>query len=165
MGDMRGRVQVSALLGLAVVLGVVSTSSGEVRPTPRRFCTDCGTLLTQRGNGTLRITARGVTWGTVRQGQVVIRDRSSNGHRDWSVKGAEHRRHYRDGRWWYQGRNMTVYVSTRYSITIKGSGLSTSTVAVGKGYIDARRSGGSYHLNGGRGHRWPLAGRRLHLQR
>ena len=146
-------------------MSVVSTSAGELRPAPRRFCSACGSLLTQRGTGTLRISAHGVSWGTVRVGQILIRDRSLNGVRNWSVKGAERRRHYRDGRWWFRGRNMTLYVSTRYSITLKGRGLSTSTVAVGSGYIDARRSGGSYHLNGGPGRRWPLAGRRLRLQR
>ena len=117
----------------------------------------------------LRIYARGLTWATVGSGTVVIRDRSANHVRNFVVKHAARRHRTRDGRFVFSGRSMTVYVSTRFTLSIRGRGINSGTVAIGRSYLrqfrGTRRSG-SYSVNGSRRlRRWPTTGRRLLLQR
>jgi len=156
------------LLAAAVtaLVGLASASADAGNPTMRTLCTACGSLQTARGAGILRVAACGVTWGTVRYGRIIVKDRSANGKRDWSVTGWERRRRLSSGRTQFFGHDMRVYISTRYTVTVRGRGLSTGTVARGRSYVrGAVRSHGSYHLNGGRARRWPLSGRTLVLKR
>jgi hypothetical protein len=155
-----------AVLAVALLAALVTAPADAGRTTPKRYCTECGSLQTARGAGVLRITGRGVSWGTITSGRIIIRDRSLNHHHDWSVRGQEHFRHTSDGRFIYSGSGMRVYISSRYTLAIRGRGVSTGTVAIGRSYVrGAPRNHGSYHLNGGPAHRWPLSGRRLVLKR
>jgi hypothetical protein len=88
--------------------------------------------------------------------------------RNFVVKGHFRRHRTRDGRFVFSGRSMTVYVSTRFTLSIRGRGINSGTVAIGQSYLRqlrGTRRNGSYSVNGNRHRRWPTTGRRLLLQR
>ncbi|MGZ4481771.1 MAG: hypothetical protein ACXVY5_06160 [Gaiellales bacterium] len=153
----RGWVIVVLALGV-VALPATAHASPLLQP---RGCFACGTLSAS-GGGTLYQWAKGLSWGGIRTGTIVVLDRSDNGVRDWSVTGYDKKPYRRsDGRWVYQGTDMLFTASTSFFVKLKGSGISVSTVATGTATVSGR---GKYYLNGGGEHSWPSDPRTLKLQ-
>ena len=157
---MKGRVTLIALL-LLLATGV--GASAAVKLQANNLCgSHCGQLGAVRGDGTLRQTGTGVTYGTVGSGQIAILDRTNNGSRDYSVGGWEKR--WRKGDWvYFKGNGLSYRAWTSWSVKIHGSsGVTVNTTATGWGYI---QGSGQWSLNGGGGSsaakwpHWPSAGK------
>jgi hypothetical protein len=133
---MKGRVTLIALLLTLTSAVSASAASGAVRLSAHSYCgSSCGQVAAVHGAGTLQQSGTGVTYGTVGQGTIAIRDRSSNGHRDFSVGGWD-RRWTKNDFVYYSGRGMSYQASTTWTVKITASwGASTTTTAVGRGYI------------------------------
>jgi len=133
VNNMKGRV---TLLALLLTLTSAVSASGAVRLSAHSYCgSRCGQVAAIHGAGTLQQWGTGVTYGTVGQGTIAIRDRSNNGHRDFSVGGWE-RKWAKDGFVYYSGKGMSYQASTTWTVKITASwGASTTTTAVGSGYI------------------------------
>jgi hypothetical protein len=133
---MKGRVTLIALLMTLTSTVVASSASGAVRLSAHSYCgSRCGQVAAIHGAGTLQQWGSGVTYGTVGQGTIAIRDRSNNGHRDFSVGGWEHT-WAKDGFVYYSGKGMSYQASTTWTVKITASwGASTTTTAFGGGYI------------------------------
>src|SRR6478735_568254 len=85
VNNMKGRVTLIALLLALTSVVSAATASGAVRLTAHSYCGSlCGQLAAIHGAGVLKQSGTGVTTGTVGQGTIAIRDRSNNGHRDFS---------------------------------------------------------------------------------
>jgi hypothetical protein len=165
---MKGRV---TLLTLLLLLASSMTAYGAVTLTARvTTCSHGGTLGAVRGDGVLRETGTGVTYGTVGQGTIAMLDRSANGQRNFSVSGWDH--HWiKDGYDYYSGKGMSYLATTSWTVRINGSwGISATTRASGWGFIQSEggRSGG-WSLNGAGGSNtsnwptWPTAGKSFSL--
>ena len=152
---MKGRVTLIALL-LALTSAVsASAASGAVRLNAHSYCgSRCGQLAAVHGAGKLQQWGTGVTYGTVGQGTIAIRDRSNNGHRDFSVGGWDHR-WTKDDFVYYSGKGMSYQAST-------------TTTAVGRGYIQGATKNNAWlqtHWTLGSGAspsqwpHWPTAGK------
>jgi hypothetical protein len=133
---MKGRVTLIALLLALTYTVSASAASGAVRLSAHSYCgSRCGQVAAIQGAGTLRQSGTGVTYGTVGQGTIAIRDRSYDGHRDFSVGGWE-RKWTNDGYVYYSGKGMSYQAWTTWTVKITASwGASTTTTAVGSGYI------------------------------
>jgi hypothetical protein len=161
---MKGRVTLLTVL-LMLASGVAAYGAGGLTALTTT-CDHCGTLGAVRGHGVLRQTGTGVTYGTVGQGTIAIRDRSSNRADNFSVSGWEHR--WKSGGFTYfSGKGMSYLASTSWTVRINGSwGISATTRANGWGYI---QGSGSWSLNGRGGSStsrwpsWPSAGRSFSL--
>ena len=136
VNNMKGRVTLIALLLTLTSAVSASAASGAVRLSAHSYCgSRCGQVAAIHGAGTLQQWGTGVTYGTVGQGTIAIRDRSNNGHRDFSVGGWEHR-WAKDGFVYYSGKGMSYQASTTWTVKITAAwGASTTTTAVGRGYI------------------------------
>ena len=139
VNNMKGRVTLIALLLTLTSAVSASAASGAVRLSAHSYCgSRCGQVAAIHGAGTLQQWGTGVTYGTVGQGTIAIRDRSNNGHRDFSVGGWE-RKWAKDGFVYYSGKGMSYQASTTWTVKITASwGASTTTTAVGRGYIKRR---------------------------
>ena len=166
---MKGRVTLIALLLTLTSVVSASTASGAVRLTAHSYCgTRCGQVAAVHGAGTLQQSGSGVTYGTVGQGTIAIRDRSNNGHRDFSVGGWE-KKWAKDGFTYYSGRGMSYQASTTWTVKITASwGASTTTTALGRGYIKGATKDNAWlytHWTLGSGQspsqwpHWPTAGK------
>jgi hypothetical protein len=166
---MKGRVTLIALL-LALTSAVSASSAlGAIRLSAHSYCgSRCGQVAAIHGAGKLQQWGTGVTYGTVGQGTIAIRDRSSNGHRDFSVGGWEHR-WAKNGFVYYSGKGMSYLASTTWTVKITASwGASTTTTAVGRGYIQGATKNNAWldtHWTLGSGlspsqwPHWPTAGK------
>ena len=130
---MKGRV---TLLALLLTLTSAVSASGAVTLSAHSYCGSlCGQVAAIHGAGTLQQWGTGVTSGTVGQGTIAIQDRSYNSHRDFSVSGWE-KKWAKDGFTYYSGKGMSYQASTTWTVKITASwGASTTTTAVGHGYI------------------------------
>jgi hypothetical protein len=162
VNNMKGRV---TLLALLLTFASAVSASGAVRLTAHNYCgSRCGQLAAVKGAGTLQQWGTGATTGTVGQGTIAIRDRSNNGRRDFSVGGWE-RKWAKDGFVYYSGRGMSYSAWTTWTVKITASwGASTTTTAVGSGYIkratnyqDWRQT--NWTLGSGLSWHWPTAGK------
>ena len=107
VNNMKGRVTLIALLLTLASAVSASAASGAVRLSAHSYCgSRCGQVAAIHGAGTLQQSGTGVTNGTVGQGTIAIRDRSNNGHRDFSVGGWE-RKWTKDGFVYYSGKGMS----------------------------------------------------------
>jgi hypothetical protein len=155
---MKGRV---TLLALLLTLTSAVSASAAVRLSAHSYCgSRCGQVAAIHGAGTLQQWGTGVTYGTVYQGTIAIQDRSNNGHRDFSVGGWE-RKWAKDGFVYYSGKGMSYRASTTWTVRITASsGASTTTTAVGHGYI---KGAGQWTLRSGispsHWPHWPTAGK------
>jgi hypothetical protein len=164
---MKGRV---TLLTLLLMLASTVTAYGVTLTAHVTTCTHCGTLGAVHGDGVLRETGTGVTYGTVGQGTIAMLDRSNNGVRNFTVSGWEHS-WLKDGFTYYSGKGMSYLATTSWTVRINGSwGISASTRASGWGYIASNASNaGGWSLNGGGGSNtdgwpsWPVSGRSFSL--
>ncbi len=139
VNNMKGRVTLIALLLTLTSAVSASAASGAVRLSAHSYCgSRCGQVAAVHGAGTLQQWGTGVTYGTVGQGTIAILDRSNNGHRDFSVGGWE-RKWTKNGFIYYSGKGMSYQASTTWTVKITASwGASTTTTAVGRGYIQGR---------------------------
>ena len=164
---MTGRV---TLLALFLTLAIGVSVSGAATLTAHSFCgSRCGQVSAIHGSGVLTQHGTGITFGTVGQGTIAIRDFSHNGARDFSVGGWDRKWTTSDGYVHYAGRGMSYRASTSWTVKITGAwGISTTTTAVGSGYIrgPARHSAwlaSRWTLRSGLGAstwpHWPTAGR------
>src|SRR5690349_22101809 len=129
---MKGRV---TLLTLLLLLASSMTAYGAVGLTAHTTtCSHCGTLGAVHGDGVLRQTGTGVTYGTVGQGTIAILDRSDDGKVGYSVAGWEH--HWsKDGWAYFSGKGMSYLAKTSWTVRINGSWcISTTTRSRGWGY-------------------------------
>jgi hypothetical protein len=133
---MKGRVTLIALLLTLTSAVSASAASGAVRLSAHSYCgSRCGQVAAVHGAGTLQQWGTGVTIGTIGEGTIAIRDRSNNGHRDFSVGGWE-RKWTKNGFTYFSGKGMSYQASTTWTVKITASwGASTTTTAVGHGYI------------------------------
>ena len=127
VNNMKGRVTLIALL-LALTSAVsASAASGAVRLNAHSYCgSRCGQVAAVHGAGKLQQWGTGVTYGTVGQGTIAIRDRSNNGHRDFSVGGWDHR-WTKDDFVYYSGRGMSYQASTTWTVTVPSASSSVPT--------------------------------------
>jgi hypothetical protein len=150
---MKGRV---TLLTVLLLLASSMTAYGSVGlQAQTTTCSRCGTLGAVHGDGVLRQTGTGVTYGTVGQGTIAILDRSDDGKVGYSVAGWEH--HWTKNGWaYFSGKGMSYLAKTSWTVRINGSwGISTTTRAHGWGFI---QGSGKWSLNGAGGSsssRWP----------
>jgi len=175
VNNMKGRVTLIALL-LALTSAVsASAASGAVRLNAHSYCgSRCGQVAAVHGAGKLQQWGTGVTYGTVGQGTIAIRDRSNNGHRDFSVGGWDHR-WTKDDFVYYSGRGMSYQASTTWTVKITAAwGASTTTTAVGRGYIQGATKNNAWletHWTLGSGlspsqwPHWPTAGKSFSIGR
>jgi hypothetical protein len=116
------------LLVLTLLLSACTVPLGLAAGTP----TD-GTLSVKRGKGMLTLKVTGTIIGRVNNGRVQIRDFKPNDGNDpqWSCK-----RHRITRQVSYcKGRNLGFRVADgRFTVTVKGTGISIS--AVGHGQVD-----------------------------
>jgi hypothetical protein len=151
------------LIVLSLTLGSGVAASAAVRLQAHNLCgSHCGTVGAVHGDGTLRQTGTGVTYGTVGSGQIAILDRSNNGSRDYSVGGWD-KRWSHDGWVYFRGNGLSYRVWTSWTVKIHGSwGISSNTTATGWGFI---QGSGQWSLNGAGGAttskwpKWPSAGK------
>ncbi len=154
-------ILVLAVLGAAVV---PATAHASLLLQPRA-CPGC-VAISAGGGGILSQSVKGLSWGSIASGTIIVLDRSDNGKRDWSVTGYDKKPYKRsDGAWVYQkstsGGLMCFTVSTSFFVKLKGSGIGVSSVASGTATVSGR---GTYNLNGGGPHRWTSTPRTLKLQ-
>ncbi len=148
---MKGRIIAIA----AVALLMVSGSASAATFTSHVLCgASCGTLAASNGDGTLRMTATGTTYGNVGLGRIAIKD--LDGGNDFQVTGSSIRTWKDDGYTYFSGRNLFYFVTTRWSIKIHGtSGITSSTTANGHGYI---QGSGRWSRNRHATVSWPSGG-------
>jgi hypothetical protein len=169
---MKGRV---TLLALLLTLTSAVSASAAVRLSAHSYCGSlCGQVAAIHGAGTLQQWGTGVTTGTVGQGTIAIQDRSNNGHRDFSVGGWE-RKWTKDGFTYYSGKGMSYQASTTWTVKITATwGASTTTTAVGHGYIQGATKNQAWldtHWTLGSGlspsqwPHWPTAGKSFAIGR
>jgi hypothetical protein len=175
VNNMKGRVTLIALLLTLTSAVSASAASGSVRLSAHSYCgSRCGQVAAIHGAGTLQQWGTGVTYGTVGQGTIAIRDRSNNGHRDFSVGGWE-RKWTKNGFVYYSGKGMSYLASTTWTVKITASwGASTTTTAVGRGYIRGATKNNAWldtHWTLGSGlspsqwPHWPTAGKSFAISR
>src|SRR6478736_7747347 len=169
VNNMKGRVTLIALLLTLTSAVSASAASGAVRLSAHSYCgSRCGQVAANHGAGTLLQWGTGVTTGTVGQGTIAISDRSHNGRRDFSVGGWE-RRWTKNGFTYFSGKGMSYQASTTWTVKITASwGASTTTTAVGHGYIKGATKNNAWldtHWTLGSGlspsqwPHWPTAGK------
>jgi hypothetical protein len=131
---MTGRV---ALLVLLLTLAIGVSASEAATLTAHSFCgSRCGQVSAIHGSGVLTQHGSGLTLGTVGQGTIAIRDFSRNGKRDFSVGGWDRKWTTKDGYVHFAGKGMSYRAWTTWTVKITGGwGISTTTTAVGWGYI------------------------------
>ena len=164
---MKGRVTLIALLLTLTSAVSASAASGAVRLSAHSYCgSRCGQVAAIHGAGTLRQWGSGVTTGTVGQGTIAIR--GYNGHHNFSVGGWDHR-WTKNGFTYYSGKGMSYQASTTWTVKITAAwGASTTTTAVGRGYIQGATKNNAWletHWTLGSGAspsqwpHWPTAGK------
>jgi hypothetical protein len=78
------------------------------------------------------MAARGVAWGQVGHGTILLLDRSNPGGRSWSVSGAGGHRVKGTNWWHYSGRGLTFSTWGTWTVKIrKAGGVYLSAVAAG----------------------------------
>jgi hypothetical protein len=148
---MKGRIIAVAVVALLAFCGSASAASFA----PRVLCgASCGTLAASNGDGTLRMTATGTTYGNIGSGRIAIKD--IDGGHDFQVTGSVLRTWKDNGFTYFSGRNLFYFVTSRWAIKIHGtSGITSSTTASGHGFI---QGSGRWSRNGHTSVSWPSGG-------
>jgi hypothetical protein len=137
---------------------LAGASSASAMMTAHTVCgSACGSLEVEHASGALTMAAKGVAWGQLGHGVIVLLDRSNPGGRDWSVSGAKGTRVPGTNWWRYSGRNLHVSTYGSWTMRIrKSGGVYLSVVA--EGWVRLPRLG-SFTLN----HHWVRGGARYTL--
>ncbi|HYX85038.1 MAG TPA: hypothetical protein VE777_08715 [Gaiellales bacterium] len=155
------RFAVLAVCAIGVAALVAPQSASAALTGIAKSCgSNCGSL-DATGTGTLGVNGNGAEWGSISSGTVKVQDKSSNGHKDWSltINGNPCKTtadpSNSNVRVCTSTRTIYFSVSTVWWLQVKGRGVSLSVVASGGVYI---KGSGGYHLNGGSRRSWPSGG-------
>jgi hypothetical protein len=173
VNNMKGRVTLLALLALLLTSASAVVASGAVRLSAHSLCgSRCGQVSAVHGIGTLNQTGTGVTYGTVKRGQIAIH--LTGGSSSRSVGGWD-RKWKHDGYTYFSGNGMSYLVSGSWTVKIHAADwASTNTTAVGHGYIKGPTQNGAWletHWTLGSGlspsqwPHWPTAGKSFTIAR
>lgn len=146
-------------LVLAVSLAV---ASAEASPFARSMRADKDLISLERGRGLAALTVKGATLGSVRRGSVRVRDLPRGVKTTIKVFGAEHVKRVDRHTKLYSGRGISFRVQGGWwQVRLIGRGINASAVA--RGVMVLAGSAGSYRINDGDRHAWPMARRSFSL--
>jgi hypothetical protein len=159
--------RIAVIVALLAALATAVPASGSVL-----LAKSCGTTcstLSANGKGWLSVVASGDEHGSISCGTVWVRDRSDNGHKDFSVTGWQTRVSIGDDGWKLTSKHaMSFDANTKFWVKLQtpGSGsscrdpgIAVSGVFVGSGEIAGT---GKYAVNY-KPHSWPTLATDLHF--
>jgi hypothetical protein len=143
----------------ALLAALAAAAPASALLLPASCGNNCATL-SANGNGSLGVVGSGAEQGSISSGTIWVRDRSDNGHKDFSVTGWQTRRSIGDDGWKFTSKHaMRFCAYSKFWVKLQGPGVVVSGVFEGSGSIGGS---GKYTLNG-HTHSWPAYATEIHF--
>lgn len=150
--------KLALLIAFMATIATAVPASGAVLLA--KNCGSTCTTLNANGTGSLSVVGSGAEYGTIASGTLWVRDRSDNGHKDFSVTGFQTRVSIGDDGWKFTSKHsMSFCANSKFWVKLQGPSIVVSGVFDGSGEIAGT---GNYTLNNAR-HTWPTHATDLHF--